>query len=154
MPQFQADVELPCSRSQAFDYVRRPSNFVQLMIPNKPRNFEYQLPKHLEVGSLLKFSIHQFGMKFELVHEVVELVEQERITLNQKQGPFRRWFHECAFVELNSDQTRLTERVNFEGPSGFLGMVVTNARILEEFQKQLARKNVLLREQFVTSKAS
>ena len=79
MPEFQSAVELPCPRQEVFDFVRRPANLITLLA-STVQNFEYKLPERLEVGSHLQFSLHRFGMRIELVHEVVEFVDQERIS--------------------------------------------------------------------------
>ncbi|MFO0919125.1 MAG: hypothetical protein U0872_12520 [Planctomycetaceae bacterium] len=150
MPEYRAAVDLPCLRRDVFDFVSRPANLVNLLA-SSVSNFEYRLPEKLEVGSRLQFCLHRFGMKIELVHEVVELVDLERITLNQRQGPFRHWFHEYSFSDPGTGQTRLTERVHFERPGGMLGLMVTNAKLLEQLNKYIPRGHLLLREQLTSS---
>lgn len=145
MPEFHAAVDLPCLRRDVFDFVSQPANLISLVAASV-QNFEYNLPQRLEVGSRLQFCLHRFGMKIELVHEVVELVDQERITLNQRQGPFRHWFHEYSFADIGPAGTRLSERVHFEKPGGFLGMMVTNAKLLENLNKYIPRGHAVLRK--------
>lgn len=145
MQQFQAAVQLPRPRSHVFDYIRRPANIVNLLA-HSARNFEYKVPEVLTVGSNLQFSINRFGMRIELVYEVVNLNEDERIVLTQRRGPFRHWTHEFGFAEEGPTQALMTERVQFESPSGFLGMMVTNKAILEQLQSHIPHGHELLRK--------
>lgn len=145
MPIYQSVVDLPCPSRTAFDFFARPANLVLLLAPSV-RNFEYQLPERIEVGSHLQFRLQQFGLRIELVHEVAELVDQQRIRLEQRNGPFRKWRHEYSFADSGEAQTTLTECVDFEGPGGFLGMLVTNAKLLEQLKHHIPRAHSLLKE--------
>ena len=149
MQQFQAEVQLPRARSEVFDYIRRPANIVNLLAASAS-NLEYKVPEVLAIGSNLEFWISTYGMRIELVYEVINFTEDERITLTQLRGPFRHWTHEFGFSDEGPQQALMTERVQFEGPGGFLGMMVTNKAIMEQLQSHIPYGHDLLRKHLAT----
>jgi ligand-binding SRPBCC domain-containing protein len=146
VPEFQASVTLPQAVTSVFDFVRRPRNLVKLLA-GSTEDFEYRVPEILQDGSALEFCLKRFGMRIDVVLEVVEVIDQQRIFLKQRKGPFHRWFHEYVFVTTPEQSTHLTERVFFEPPSGFLGMFITSAGILEQLQKRIPSGHHQLKEQ-------
>ena len=97
MKLFQSTVELPCGKSEVFDFVSQPQNLIDLLMPANVKHVDYEVPQRLEVGSQMRVSFKQYGMHIEIVHEVIEMLQTERILLHQKKGPFRRWVHEFSF---------------------------------------------------------
>ncbi|MGX9080391.1 hypothetical protein ACWTQY_31520, partial [Klebsiella pneumoniae] len=89
------------------------------------QDLEFLVPEVLDAGSVLEFCMRRYGMKIEVQLEVVELIDQQRIFLQQTKGPFQRWFHEYSFMSVDDNRTKLTERIFFEPPSGFLGIFIT-----------------------------
>lgn len=149
MPEYQASVELPQALLPVFEFVRRPVNLVRLLA-GSTEDLEYRIPDVLEQGSRLEFSLCRFGMRVDVVLEVVELKDQRRIFLQQRKGPFHRWLHEYEF-QLVENNTQLTERVIFEPPSGFLGMFITSAGIMRQLQKRIPHGHSRLKDQFRSS---
>jgi len=150
MPRCEATIQVPSSSQEVFDFVSEPTNLIEPLITGV-KEVEYEIPDRLTQGSRMNFCIHSFGLRLELVLEVVELIERQRICTSQIKGPFRRWFHQYSLEELRSNLTLLQEQVDFEGPGGFLGLVATKARILENVNAYFQSSHQRLLEHFQQS---
>ena len=148
MKLFQSTVELPCHKSEVFDFVSQPQNLIDLLMPANVKHVDYEVPPRLEVGSQMRVSFKQFGMHIEIVHEVIEMLQTERILLHQMKGPFRRWVHEFSFEATSAETTNLGEKVQFEGPRGMLGFVITDHKIMDALKTYSTRAHAMLRDHF------
>lgn len=133
MAVYQASVEIPRPQAEVFEYLRRPANLLKL-IEIDPTRVKVNVPELAAPGSLMEFQIHVFGMKFDLVHEIVTVTEYDVIVERQKSGAFRSWVHEHRLTPSADGGTVLTNTIRFEPPGGMLGFMATEKRIMEQLE--------------------
>jgi ligand-binding SRPBCC domain-containing protein len=147
MPAFAVTQQFPFPLPAVFAFFRRPANLVAVA-PPALRLSLVAGPDLLEAGSRLTVRLRRWGVAAEVVTEVVELVEPERIIEEQVRGPFRRWRHERHFRAVGEALTEVSERIDYEPPGGLLGLTLTprliEADLAEAFAWREARVKELL----------
>ncbi len=117
--------------SVVFAFLQRPANRVRLA----PPNWSMELvsgPDRLVLGSryVVRGRSHGISQTSELE---VTAFEQDRLQEEeQRRGLFRRWKHTFLFEPTVEGGTSLTERFDWEGPGGMLGLLLTTAKIERE----------------------
>ena len=150
---FVASVILPRSREVAFDYLRRPANFLKMLPADAAGSLDAKLPPIMDVGAVLDVRVKAFGMTIEIIHVVTDVVFQERIGVQQTKGPFKAWIHEQIFADAPNGQTLLTNKIQFLPPGGMMGFVVTKKVIHSNLEQWINHGQDLLRQSFEAGEA-
>ena len=144
MPAFAVTQLFPFPRPAVFAFFRRPANVVAVAPPGLRLSLVAG-PELLEAGSRLTVRSRRWGIAADVVTEVVELVEPERIVEEQVRGPFRRWRHERHFLAAGEALTELSERIDYEPPGGLLGLTLTPSVIEAELAEAFAWRQARVR---------
>lgn len=150
MAVFETSVTLPCTQQEAFEFLLRPANIVQISPPDLGLFF-LDAPEVVQKGSRLKFRIQGFGQIRESEHEIVELEHHSQITENQIKGLLPRWVHEHLFSTNSDGETIVTDRIDFDPPGGVLGLLVTRSRILDQLEEGFDHRHAQLLKLLGTS---
>jgi ligand-binding SRPBCC domain-containing protein len=135
VPLFQTSATIACPPPILFDFLARPAN-LPLMTPPDVSFEIVEAPERLELGSIIIIKGRRWGASQKLVSAVTEFEIDALIVDEQRHGPFRR-FVRTQRLEVDPAGVRLTDRIDFEPPSGLLGLLLTTDGIA----KDLARMN-------------
>jgi ligand-binding SRPBCC domain-containing protein len=127
-----------------FDFFRRPGKVVSVAPPELALTL-IDAPDLVELGTRIVVQVRRWGLSQRIVTEVVELVENNRIVEEQRQGPFRAWRHDQRFIEIDGG-TQLNEEITYEPPGGLLGLTLTAARVEEDLRLAFAHRMEKLTE--------
>ena len=145
MEVFVASVTLPRSREAAFDYLRRPANFLKMLPADAAGHLDAKLPPVMELGSLLEFNVKAWGTSIQFVHEVTTVSVPDKIEVQQIKGPFKAWIQTLTFTDAPLGQTLLTNLIQFLPPGGMLGFIVTKKVIHSNLEQWINHGLELLR---------
>lgn len=146
MPHYTASFEIACPVAELFAFFATPAN----LVPLSPPDWHVELvtgPARLELGARLTWKGRRWGVSQRIVQEITAFDVENRIVVEQKQGPFARWAHEHRFEEIEAG-TRLSERIDFEPPTGLLGRLIDADAIRKDLEKLYAYRESKLREIF------
>ncbi len=149
MPVFETSVTLDCPRERAFEFLLRPANVALISPPDLGLAFT-SAPDVVELGSRIEFRIQGFGQVQTLVHEITHLVHPEQIVETQVRGLFSRWVHEHSFEATPEGTVIVTDRIDFQPPTGLLGFLVTANRILEQLEEGFEHRHEQLQKLLAT----
>jgi ligand-binding SRPBCC domain-containing protein len=127
MPRFEASQCFARPVAEVFDFFRRPANLVKVSPPELHLRL-VEGPEVLERGSRIVFQGRRWGLSQRVVSEVTAFELNAQIIDAQREGPFRQWVHTHRF-ETVPEGTRVIDQIDYEPPSGILGLVVTAAFI-------------------------
>lgn len=133
MALFETSVALAFPPEKVWDFLIRPANLPRLT-PPEAGLFVINAPEILSLGSRLQFKVQGMGQVQEFLHEITAFDPQERLTETMLKGLFGKWHHEHLFDVNSNDETVVTDRIEFEPPSGLLGFLVTKKKILETLE--------------------
>lgn len=145
MPLFETHVTLECPRERVFDFLLRPANVVEISPPEMGLFF-MNPPESIQVGSQLEFKVQGYGQVQTMVHEITELIVPERFCERQVRGLFKLWIHEHLFESLDAGRTKVTDRVEFQGPGGVLGLLVTEQKIYDRLEDAFDHRHLQLKK--------
>jgi len=145
MEDFEASVLLPRSRTETFDYLRQPKNFLKLFPDSATKHLAVRLPEILNTGEQMEINITAFGSKMQIIQEITDLRHPEHIVARQLKGPFKLWIHEQRYTDGPDGSTLLTNSIRFEPPGGLLGLIVTRKQIVAYLDEWLTDGHERLR---------
>ncbi len=146
MAHYTASLEIARPVSELFSFFTSPKNLLRLASP------EMNLillagPEILEKGSRLSWQGKRWGVSQKIVQEVTVLIVDQKIVIEQKQGPFRHWIHGHAFESTDAG-TKIAESIDFSPPGGMLGFILTADKIRADIEKMNQFREKKLREIF------
>ncbi|MFL5338980.1 MAG: SRPBCC family protein [Gemmataceae bacterium] len=144
MPLFQSAATIACPPPLLFDFLARPANMLRLTPPDVKFDI-VQAPERLELGSVIIIKGRRYGGIQRLISAVTKFEPNTLIVDEQRHGPFRR-FVRTQKLDPDGEHVRLTDRIEFDPPSGVLGLLLTADRIgrdlarLNEFRTQMLKQ--------------
>jgi ligand-binding SRPBCC domain-containing protein len=145
MAVFESRTPLPCSAERAFQFLTRPANMQAIAPPDLDMVF-VTAPEVIELGSKLVFKVRGFGIVQEFEHEIVEFQPQQSFREKMLRGPLPRWTHDYILEPAENDLVVLINRIEFDPPSGLLGMIVTEQRVRDQLQDGHAHRSAALQK--------
>lgn len=144
MQHFVSAIDLPRPVEEVFEFFRRPAHLLQVT-PPEVRLELIDAPERLELGSRIVVKMRRWGISQRVAAEVIVFEPNVLFVDTQREGPFRSWTHRHEFEPL-PDGTRVTDRIDYEPPSGALGLLLS-ARFMEgELESLFAYRLQQLRE--------
>ena len=120
MPQFEATADLSVPIQAAFAYHDRPGALDRLMPPWESITIEHS-DQSLAVGSKVVIKTSLFGIPVRWHARHVDYDPPHRFEDVQDSGPFAAWHHRHLFESTGESTSRLTDRVDYQLPGGWLG---------------------------------
>lgn len=145
MAVYESRTPLPCSAEQAFSFITRPANMQAIAPPEMDMVF-VTAPETIELGSKLVFKVRGFGIVQEFEHEIVEFQPQRSFREKMLRGPLPKWVHDYILEPADNDLVVLINRVEFDPPSGLLGMIVTEQRVRDQLHEGHLHRSAALQK--------
>lgn len=130
MAQFETRVAIACPPEKAWDFLVRPAN-LKLITPPDVGLHLVEAPEVLELGSKLLFKVQGWGQVQQFLHEITAFEANKQLSEEMVKGLFGRWVHDHVLTTDANGETVITDRIEFEPPSGLLGFLVNKKKILE-----------------------
>ena len=145
MPRFEHKTLIGASADDVFEFIRLPPNLEELSPPDAALKF-IEPPERLEAGTEFSFEVTAFGQVQRVRHEVTE-VKEFSLTQKQIKGPMKSWEH-TSLVETIDNACRLKDVIEFEPPSGLLGLLLKEERIRSRLEESFTFRSKRLIEIF------
>jgi len=139
MPSYQTEMVLETTCEKAFQYLSTPENLRDLTQPELQLTVE-EAPAQFELGSRISFSIYVMGARIQSVHEITTFDSPEKFVEEQIEGPFAVWKHEHLFKPLGDGKIALYDIIEYERPSGLVGMILSEDRIRSQLDEGFAHR--------------
>jgi ligand-binding SRPBCC domain-containing protein len=149
MPVFETRIPLPCSQERAFEFLIRPANIKAISPPEVDMVF-VEAPEVLQLGSRLVFKVQAYGQPIQFEHEIVSFTRPVGFQERMVNGPLPLWLHEYRLEQDPQTGVVLLNRIEFEPPKGFLGMLITADRMLEQMEAGYAHRREALQKALQT----
>ncbi len=146
MALFERSVAVSSPVQEAFDFLLRPANIITISPPEIGLSF-VSAPEVVSLGSVMEFKVLARGQVQHISHEITRLESPDVFTERQIKGPFKSWEHEHRF-ETDGESVVIIDRISFEPPSGLLGLLVTEAKILESLDDGFSHRHEQLQQIF------
>ncbi len=104
-----------------------------------------EAPPRIQLGSRVTLEGRRWGISQRIVSEIVLFDANRAFTDEQRQGPFGKWRHSHLF-EAVPGGTRVSDRIEYEPPSGVLGLVLNAAAIGRDLNWMYGYRGERLRE--------
>lgn len=148
MPVIETSLNLACTPADLFDFLARPTHLLEIS-PPEIRLQLLEAPDRLHIGARLTVRAERWGMPQVLVSEVTAFETETLIVEEQRSGPLRRFLH-TRRLRAFPGGVELAECIEFEPPSGLIGLMVTAERIDKELRPLLAYRHERMAHLFST----
>jgi ligand-binding SRPBCC domain-containing protein len=144
MPSLEASVSVGGSIEQVFDFLTRTDNLLKL-VPEDLKLRAVKVPPRLELGSQMELQILAFGPPQNVVYEITEFARPHRFTETQVKGLLGRYVHEHVLIAQSGGTVLVTDRIEFEPPSGLMGLMLTADRLRTMLERGIAHRQATLK---------
>jgi ligand-binding SRPBCC domain-containing protein len=144
MPVVEHVTELRCPPAVVFEFLSHPANLLKVSPPDMHLKL-IAAPERVAVGVRVTVRARRWGISRSITNEVTALEPETLMIDEQREGPFGRFVHTHR-MEPTPAGTRLTDRVEFEPPGGFLGLILTAARVERELREMFEFRDRRFRE--------
>jgi ligand-binding SRPBCC domain-containing protein len=147
MPAFESITELLSPVAIVFDFLTRPANLEQVTPPEFHARYVAG-PDRLFLGAVITVRMNRFGLPQTIVSEVTAFEPDVAFTDEQRRGPFQHFVHTHRLESLPAGRCRMTDRLEYEPPSGLLGLALRAVNLDEILQRSFAYRAMRFRELF------
>ncbi|MEA2682751.1 MAG: hypothetical protein QOK05_1079 [Chloroflexota bacterium] len=99
----------------------------------------------MEAGQSVTWVARQFGVKFHMTSEILEMQHPRGFVDQMRRGPFGRWRHRHAFSATAEGRTIMLDEVDFASPLGPLGWLVDRVFMRRHMERMLMTQNAHLK---------
>lgn len=144
---FEQSCDVACSAEELFHWHEAPDAFRKLMPPGEPVTILHH-DGHIRDGAraVLLVGRWPFRLHWELMHRDYRF--GALFCDEQVKGPFVSYRHEHRFTPLTSRSCRLTDRIMFVLPGGWLGNLLGAPIIMSKFRRLFTYRHRVTREAF------
>jgi len=133
MAVFETSVLLECTVEQAFNFMISPANHEKLSPPEVGLRF-VNPPFQVEIGSVFEFKMQAWGTVQSAKHEIIQFDRPTLYIERAIRSPMKSYLHSHHFETDASGLTRMSDRIEFAPPGGILGLLVTEAKIIDSLE--------------------
>ncbi len=130
MASYSSFVELAATPAEVFDFVIRPTNISAISPKTSGLKF-VQAPDAYALGTTVEFELIQFGQVQRVTHKVTRFDRPDLFVEEMTKGPLSHWVYTHKFEPLPGGGTLATDQIEFTPPGGLVGLLITEAKILD-----------------------
>ena len=145
MAVFETSLVLNVTREQAFDFLIQPANQERIAPPGLGLKF-VNPPLEYTLGAQFEFKIQAWGMVRTATHEIIQFERPLSYIERQIKGALKSFQHEHRFDVNTEGQVVIHDRIEFLPPGGLAGMLVTESKLLENFEDGFFYRHQQLRK--------
>jgi ligand-binding SRPBCC domain-containing protein len=121
----ERDIVLNITQEELWEFLATPANLNELTPPDLHFQIVTDLPERMYNGLIIEYQIRipRFG-NWRWVSEIKHIREGEYFVDEQRQGPYRFWYHQHLLQPAGDKGTRMIDRVSYRLPWGVLGTCV------------------------------
>jgi len=146
MPVFERTTTIPRPPAEVFEFLCNPANLIEVTPPDLNMRL-VEGPKRLALGAQIVLQTRRWGFAQRIVSKIIAFETDRQITDEQIEGPFKKWVH-THLLEESGAGTCMTDRIDFEAPSGLLGLVFTQEAIEGELEEMFQYRTEKFAELF------
>ncbi len=147
--QLKAELELPISKKEAWDFLSNPKNLKKITPPSM--GFEITSPytnEKVYEGQIITYKVYPFkGIKSYWVTEITKVKENEYFIDEQRFGPYKMWHHE-HFIEETKYGVIMKDLISYKIPFGLIGRLVNPIIVQKQLKKIFDYREEKLKEYF------
>ena len=145
--QLHKNINLPISKTEAWDFLSDPRNLKKLMPNNMGFDIVSGAEKSVYAGQLIEYDVTPFkGFKTRWVTEITQVKKPDYFVDIQLYGPYKLWHHKHFIHEIDNG-VRIEDIVHYRLPFGFLGNMmhssIVKPKLEDIFKTRTEKMNAL-----------
>ena len=116
--------DLKTNLNEAWGFFSNPKNLSKITPKEMGFNITSETPEFMFEGQIISYKVSPLlGIKLNWVTEITHVKDNLFFVDEQRFGPYAMWHHEHHFEEIEG-MIRMTDKVSFKVPFGFLGRLL------------------------------
>lgn len=146
----EREIILNATPDELWTFLATPANLNDLTPPRLHFQILSELPDQMYNGLTILYAIRipLFGRRHWLT-EIKHIRVGEYFVDEQRFGPYRFWYHQHLLEPVDSNRTRMIDRVSYRLPFGPLGLLVHRLWVAKMLDEIFAYRAARLAERFV-----
>ena len=142
---------IPASQMNVFRFATDPTHLAEQLHHNI--KLEWLNPGvQLQIGAEYSFLMRRLGIAQPVRFRVDKLSVGSNVTYHQIEGLFQTWIHTMRFEKTATNETLLTDLIEYEMPLGLMGRVVDDVWWKNDLKKILDRRLSIIADHFNVGK--
>lgn len=126
---------IPAPLERVWDYFANPNNLNELTPPDMKFEIITGGDVRMYPGQMIEYRVEFVrGLRSLWLTEIAHVEESRYFVDEQRVGPYRFWYHEHHFEPLDAG-VKMTDKVTYAAPFGFLGDIVNALWIQRRLKK-------------------
>lgn len=139
----ETETFLPRPREEVFAFFSDARNLEKITPPFLRFQIMTPLPIEMEAGRIIDYRLRLNGIPIKWKTEISHWEPPFRFVDTQLQGPYRRWVHEHRFESVDGG-TRMTDRVEYRLPFGWLGSIAHALFVRRQVESIFAHRTAVI----------
>lgn len=94
----------------------------------------------IELGETVTWQAKHLGMTQRMTVQITAMDQPTHFRDEQIDGPFKRFIHDHDFAEIGGEVTRMTDRIDFASPYGWLGRAVDEIYLAAYLERLISHR--------------
>ena len=127
--------DLKTNLNEAWAFFSNPKNLSKITPKEMGFNITSETPEFMFEGQIISYKVSPIlGIKLNWVTEITHVKDNLFFVDEQRFGPYTMWHHEHHFEEIEG-MIRMTDKVSFKVPFGFLGRLLVAILVKPQLKK-------------------
>jgi len=133
MAAFETEVNVQATVEELFDFLIQPINIKAISPPEMGLKF-IEAPDKYSNECEVRFAVQTMGQIQEFTHRITHFDEPNLFIEELIVGPLPLWKHSHHFATTDAGLTTLKDVIEFKPPGGLIGLMMSEARILDSLE--------------------
>lgn len=145
----ERELTLATDAKTLWEFLATPANLNEITPPDLCFQVHSDLPARMHNGLTILYTIKipVFGRRRWLT-EIKHIREGVFFVDEQRLGPYKFWYHQHRIKPIGEQKTRMTDRVSYQLPYGFIGVVAHKIWVAKMLQRIFDFREQRLIERF------
>lgn len=140
---------LNISLEEAWEFFSSPKNLAKITPTEMGFDITSDEPEQIFAGQIITYKIKIFPfIKSNWVTEITQISNRSYFIDEQRFGPYKMWHHEHHFTETKNGGVKMTDRVTYKIPFGYLGKIAHSLFIRKKLKHIFKFRSKILSEKF------
>ncbi len=147
MAAFETEINIQATVEELFDFLIQPDNIKAISPPEMGLKF-LDAPEKFSHECEVSFAVQTMGQIQEFTHRITHFDSPNLFIEELTIGPLPMWVHSHHFAATESGMTLVKDVIEFKPPGGLIGLMMSEARILDSLEEGFFYRHQQLNKRF------
>lgn len=147
MPRVTVTTDIHAPTGRCFDLARDIGFHVRSLAHTNERAIAGRVDGLIELGETVTWQARHLGLTRRMTVKITAMDRPTHFRDEQIDGPFKRFVHDHDFEAIGGGVTRMTDRIGFASPCGWLGRAVDRVYLTGYLKSLVTQRGLAIKAQ-------